>query len=57
MKRLQVFINSKWEYVFCRNELKRDPIITKDKIKGIKGDNSSLEYFQRYFAGYDFRIV
>ena len=57
MKRLQVFLNDKWEYVFCRNELKRDPIITNDKLKAIKGDNNSLNYFQQNYGSLQFRII
>jgi len=57
MKKLQVLINDSWEYVFCRNELKKLPITTKDKTKGIHGDENSLKYFQRFYSELDFRIV
>lgn len=57
MKRLQVLINKKWEYVFCRNERKDLPIITNDKSKAIKGNNDSLEYFKNYFGSLEFRII
>ena len=57
MKRLQVFLNDQWEYVFCRNELKRNPIITSDKQKAIRGDKHSLEYFQSKYGFLEFRII
>jgi hypothetical protein len=56
-KTLQVLINDTWEYVFCRNPLKRDPIITKDKTKAIHGDEQSLEYFTKSFSEHNFRIA
>lgn len=57
MKKLQVLIDGQWEYVFCRNELKRNPITTNEKSKAITGDNHSLTYFQRYFANLSFRVI
>ena len=57
MKRLQVKIDNKWEYVFCRNARFVLPIVTKNKMKAIKGDSSSLDYFQNYFASQEFKIV
>lgn len=57
MKRLQVLIGGKWEYVFCRNERNDIPIITKDKLKAIKGDKQSKEYFQNHFGSLQFRII
>jgi hypothetical protein len=55
-KTLQVLINGSWEYVFCRNPLKRNPITTKDKTKAIHGDDHSLEYFTNHFSEYTFKI-
>lgn len=57
MKRLQVLVNEQWEYVFCRNELKRKPIVTQDKMKAIKGDKESLKYFKDNYGDLEFRIV
>lgn len=57
MKRLQVLVGDEWKYVFCRNELKRDPITTEDKTKAIKGDEHSMEYFNTKFASHEFRII
>ena len=56
MKRLQVLENGEWKYVFCRNELKRNPITTEDKNKAIKGDEHSLEYFSNKFGTHEFRV-
>lgn len=57
MKRLQVLINNRWEYVFCRNERKDIPIITKNRLKAIKGDKHSKEYFENKFGSLKFRII
>lgn len=57
MKRLQVLVGDEWKYVFCRNELKRDPITTEDKTKAIKGDEQSFGYFDSKFANHQFRII
>lgn len=57
MKRLQVLMNGEWEYVFCRNEKKANPITTKDNTKAIKGDEHSLNYFQTQYASHIFRIA
>lgn len=56
MNRLQVFINNKWEYVFCRNELKSFPVITDDKLKAVRGDEYSLQYFESNFGNLKFKI-
>lgn len=56
MKRLQVLVEDEWKYVFCRNELKRNPITTEDETKAIKGDEQSLDYFKTKFASHEFRI-
>ena len=55
MKKLQVQINSVWYWVFCRNELKQDPIITLYKSKALPSD--ALDYFQRHFGNHKFRLV
>lgn len=57
MYKLQVKIDDVWEYVFCRNELKSVPIITKDKSNAIKGNSDSLNYFQNIFGTHEFRIA
>lgn len=57
MKRLQVLLNNEWQYVFCRHETTRDPITTLDKMKAIRGDNHSLNYFQNFYGNYTFRII
>lgn len=56
MKRLQVLLDGEWKYVFCRNELERDPITTEDKKSAIKGIEHSLKYFQQHFGNHEFRI-
>lgn len=56
MKRLQVMENGEWKYVFCRNELKRNPITTEDKTKAIQGDEHSLAYFSSKFGSHEFRV-
>ena len=57
MKRLQVFINNKWEFVFCRNPLKAIPITTDNRSKAIRGDQYSLEYFSNSYASLEFKII
>ena len=57
MKKLQVLIDSKWKYVFCRNELKALPITTENKSKAIRGNDNSLNYFSSKYASLDFKIV
>ena len=54
IKRLQVKINNNWEYVFCRNETKRDPIITKNPKLALR--SRDLEYFKSKFGNHEFRI-
>ena len=56
MKRLQVLINGQWEYVFCRNEREKLPIITKDRTNAIPGNNNSLQYFTMHYP-VEFRIT
>lgn len=56
MKRLQVYLNNEWKYVFCRNERFTYPVTCKDRRKAIKGDSHSLLYFERYFGNHKFRI-
>ncbi len=56
MKKLQVFLDSNWQYVFCRNPQKREPIITQNKNNAITGDVHSLSYFQDCFSELQFRI-
>jgi hypothetical protein len=54
IKRLQVKIGDSWEYVFCRNELKKDPIITKNPKIALRAFD--LDYFKNKFANHEFRI-
>jgi len=54
MKKLQVKINGIWEFVFCRNWKKRDPITTKDKSKALTVN--ALEYFKEKFGNHEFRV-
>lgn len=56
MKTLQVFINNKWEYVFCNNKNFNFPIITNSKIFAIRGDEETLEEFKDSFGDFTFRI-
>ena len=55
LNRLQVKTGTNWEYVFCRNPLQSDPVITADYKKAIKGH--ALDYFQQQFADHVFRIA
>jgi hypothetical protein len=55
MKRLQVLLNNKWEYVFCRNVLYYDPIITRNRAKALSA--SALPYFQARYASHSFRAT
>jgi len=55
-KALQVKINNNWEFVFSRNAQEKDPIVTKNRSKAIKGDTASLDYFKKKFANHDFRL-
>lgn len=57
MKRLQVYSNGEWQYVFCRNERNQLPITTEYKLQAIEGDEFSLAYFQKYFGLCEFRII
>ena len=56
LKTLQVFINNKWEYVFCSNAKFNFPIITNNQKFGIKGDEKVLEDFKKSFVNFTFRI-
>jgi len=56
LKKLQVLLNGKWQYVFCRNPQKREPIVTQNKNNAITGDIHSLTYFQDCFSELQFRI-
>jgi len=53
-KKLQVLINNEWKWVFCRNELKKDPITTENRLKALPG--RAILYFQEKFANHQFRI-
>ena len=54
MKRLQVYKNSGWKYVFCYNEL-QGIITTKDKKKALK--ERDLVYFKNRFGNDQFRTI
>ena len=56
MKKLQALIDGKWQYVFCRNPQKREPITTPNRRNAITGDIHSLSYFQDCFSELKFRI-
>ena len=56
IKTLQVFINNKWEYVFCSNAKFNFPIITNSQILAIKEDEKTLEDFKKSFVNFTFRI-
>jgi hypothetical protein len=55
MKRLQVLINGKWEYVFCHNAVRKKeyPVITKDKKKALKID--AFDYIRNKYSDKIFR--
>ena len=54
MKRLQVYKDFGWKYVFCYNEL-QGIITTDDKRKALQ--ERDLEYFKNRFGNDQFRIV
>ena len=60
MKKLQVFIDGDWEYVFGRDDKKVLPFITKDKNKAITekfGDGQRiLNYFNGFYGSLKFRL-
>ena len=56
MNTLQVFLNNKWEYVFCSNAKFNFPIITNNQKFAIKGDEKILVEFKNYFVDFTFRI-
>ena len=60
MKKLQVLLNNEWQYVFCRNELKKLPVTTKEKKKAITerfGDGQKiLDYFSKCYGSLEFRL-
>lgn len=56
IKTLQVFINNRWEYVFCSNTKFNFPIITNNQKFAIKGDEKVLEDFKKSFVNFTFRI-
>lgn len=56
MNTLQVFLNNKWEYVFCSNAKFSFPIITNNQKFAIKGDEKILEDFKQSFKDFNFRI-
>ena len=54
MKTLQVKLNGKWEYVFCYNVLKSDPIVTNRQSAALRPND--LQYFQTRFGNHEFRV-
>ena len=54
--KLQVKINNDWKYVFCRNHLVQQPIVTDSYYKALHGTIQSLTYFTNYYSEYNFRI-
>ena len=54
-KVLMVKINDNFEYVFCRNKLKRLPITTKIREKALSG--IALNYFTKRYASLVFKVV
>lgn len=54
-KKLQVYIEGKWMFVFCRNKGIRVPITTLDRDKAIPAHQHSLGYFTRFFPNLTFR--
>ena len=53
MKRLQVKIDGKWEYVFCYDQWKQI-VTTKNRLKAL-GAKRDLEYFQAHYMSKEFR--
>jgi hypothetical protein len=54
---MQVFLNNKWQYVFCANPRFDEPITTDKKEKAIKWHSHSIGYFTRKFGNLQFRGV
>jgi len=52
-KRLQVFLDGKWQYVFCYNP-QIGIIVTPRRESAL--DQRDLEYFQNKFGNNEFRI-
>ena len=55
MKKLQVLIDNKWEYVFCRNVRIATPITTENKSEAINAHQHSFAYFTRFFPEFKFQ--
>ena len=53
--KLQVLINDNWEYVFCHNSLKFEPITTGDRLKAVPFNSLSLAYFEMKHSSYQFK--
>lgn len=53
--KMQVLINSSWEYVFCSSAKSDTPIVTKDRKKAIEWHSHSIGYFTRKFANLQFK--
>jgi len=53
IKRLQVFMDGQWEYVFCHNP-NTGLVTTKHREKAIKGEG--LDYFKSKYGNHEFRV-
>lgn len=53
-KRLQVFKDNCWQYVFCYNR-QYGIIVTDDRKKALK--ERDLEYFQNKYGNNTFRVI
>jgi hypothetical protein len=56
MKRLQVYKNDQWKYVFCFDVENRKVMTTMDRQIALKGDKQSIDYFESKLANNIFRI-
>ncbi len=54
MKKLQVKLNGKWEYVFCRNPLFKDPITTESQVASLGAQ--AMSYFKDCYGNHEFRL-
>lgn len=53
-KRLQVFKDNRWQYVFCYNR-QYGIIVTDNPLKALK--ERDLSYFQSKYSNYAFRVI
>lgn len=53
MKKLQVYLDGKWQYVLCRNKAMRNPQTTPSRRKALDAD--AMPYFTMCYPGHAFK--